>query len=143
RLALTEGQERATDVLVMSATPIPRTLTLTVYGDMEVSRLQEKPPGRRPITTRAIPLGRLDEVVAGVQRAIDGGARAYWVCPLVAESEATDLAAAEGRQATLRELFGDRVGLAHGRMKAAERERALERFAAGELAVLVATTVIE
>ena len=143
RLALTDGQDKGSDVLVMSATPIPRTLTLTVYGDMDASRLEEKPPGRQPIVTRAIPLERLDEVVAAVRRAVDGGARAYWVCPLVSESETTDLAAAEERYAALRELFGARVDLVHGKMKATDREAALERFATGDVAVLVATTVVE
>ena len=144
RLALT-GRSAAgpTDVLVMSATPIPRTLTLTVYGDMDASRLEEKPPGRRPVVTRAVPATRLAEVIAGVQRSVAAGARAYWVCPLVSESEALDVAAAEERYSSLRETFGDAVGLAHGKLKPAERDRVMERFAAGDLSALVATTVIE
>ena len=144
RLALT-GRSAAgpTDVLVMSATPIPRTLTLTVYGDMDASHLEEKPPGRRPVVTRAVPAARLAEVVAGLRRSVAAGARAYWVCPLVSESEALDAAAAEDRCAKLREIFGDAVGLAHGKLKPAARDRAMERFAAGDLSVLVATTVIE
>ncbi|MBX6320440.1 MAG: ATP-dependent DNA helicase RecG, partial [Rhodospirillaceae bacterium] len=122
---------RATDVLVMTATPIPRTLALTAYGDMDVSRLIEKPPGRRPVDTRAVPLDRLDEVVEGVARAVGRGARAFWVCPLVDESETVDLAAAVERHAALRQRFGERVGLVHGRMAAAERDATMAAFAAG------------
>jgi ATP-dependent DNA helicase RecG len=107
---------RGVDVLVMTATPIPRTLMLTAYGDMDVSRLDEKPAGRRPIDTRALPASRLDKVVAAVGRALDCGAKAFWVCPLVAESETLDVAAAEERFAELQKNFGDRVGLLHGRM---------------------------
>lgn len=134
---------RAPDVLVMTATPIPRTLVLTAYGDMDVSRLDEKPPGRQPVDTRALPLSRLEEVVAGARRAIDQGGRVYWVCPLVEESEKLDAAAAEDRFAALQDTFGDRVGLVHGRMKATEKDSTMARFAAGELDLLVATTVIE
>lgn len=133
----------APDVLVMTATPIPRTLVLTAYGDMDVSRLDEKPPGRKPVDTRAMPLDRLDEVVAAVSRAIASGGRVYWVCPLVQESEKLDAAAAEDRFAELKERIGARVGLVHGRMKAAEKDAAMAAFASGELDVLVATTVIE
>ena len=140
-----KGQRDAggVDVLVMTATPIPRTLALTAYGDMDVSRLTEKPPGRSPIDTRAVPLERLDEVAAAVKRKLDAGARAYWVCPLVEESEATDLAAAEERFAILREAFGPLAGLVHGRMAATERDRAMADFAEGRTRLLVATTVIE
>ncbi|MBI3707819.1 MAG: ATP-dependent DNA helicase RecG [Proteobacteria bacterium] len=138
------GKGKAVNVLVMTATPIPRTLMLCVYGDMDGSRLTEKPPGRRPIDTRVIPLDRLDEVATAVGRQIDKDARAFWVCPLVEESEVVDLAAASERQAWLAARFGaDRVGLVHGRMKAAEKDAAMERFASGDLNVLVATTVIE
>jgi ATP-dependent DNA helicase RecG len=134
----------AADILVMTATPIPRTLSLTVYGDMDISLLQDKPPGRQPVDTRAMPLSRLDEVVAGVQRAIDQGARAFWVCPLVEENEQLDMAAAEERHATLARLFGaERVGLVHGRMKAKEKDAAMDAFVTGQTQVLVATTVIE
>lgn len=136
------------DVLVMTATPIPRTLMLTAYGDMAASRLTDKPPGRQPVQTVAMPLSRLPDVVAAVGRAIDRGEQVYWVCPLVAESETVDLAAAEDRAAALRQSFGDsrggaRVGLVHGRMKSAERDQAMQAFVAGEIGVLVATTVIE
>ncbi len=134
---------QAIDMLVMTATPIPRTLMLTAYGDMDVSRLDEKPPGRQPIDTRVLPLARLDEVVGGVQRAIAGGARVYWVCPLVEESEKTDLAAAGERHRELEELLGPRVGLVHGRMKGSAKDAAMSAFAAGDIDLLVATTVIE
>jgi ATP-dependent DNA helicase RecG len=133
----------AVDVLVMTATPIPRTLVLTSYGDMEVSRLTEKPAGRQPIDTRALPLERLDEVIGGIARALDGGAKVYWVCPLVEESEASDLAAAEARCAALRARFGTRVGLVHGRMKGKNKDAVMAAFAEGALDLLVATTVIE
>jgi len=134
---------RAVDVLVMTATPIPRTLVLTCYGDMEVSRLTEKPAGRQPIDTRAMPLERLHDVVDGVARALDGGAKGYWVCPLVEESEVSDLAAAEARAAELTQLFGAKVGLVHGRMKGKDKDAVMKSFAEGPLALLVATTVIE
>ena len=137
------GKGEAVDLLVMTATPIPRTLVLAYFGDMDVSALMEKPPGRLPIDTRAIPLERIDEVVAGVGRAIAAGARAYWICPLVEESEALDVAAAEERAAALREIFGDAVGLVHGRMKGPERDAAMERFQCGDTKALVATTVVE
>ena len=132
------------DTLVMTATPIPRTLMLCAYGDMEVSRLTEKPPGRQPIDTRVVPLGRLDEVISGVARQIERGARAYWVCPLVDESELIDLAAATERHAALVKHFGaKRVGLIHGKMKGADKDAVMAGFAAGEIQILVATTVIE
>jgi ATP-dependent DNA helicase RecG len=134
---------RAVDFLVMTATPIPRTLMLTAYGDLEVSRLTEKPAGRKPVDTRALPASRLDEVVSGIDRAVKRGARAYWVCPLIEESEQVDLAAAEDRYAHLRRIFGARVGLVHGRLKAREKDAAMAAFAAGEVQILVATTVIE
>jgi ATP-dependent DNA helicase RecG len=142
RLALARKGE-AVDVLVLTATPIPRTLVLTYFGDMEISELREKPAGRKPIDTRAIPLGRLDEVVAAVGRTLDSGQRVYWVCPLVEESETSDLAAAEERYAALKKEFGERVDLVHGRMRGSEKDRAMERFAGGETRLLVATTVIE
>ena len=130
-------------VLVTTATPIPRTLTLTAYGDMEVSRLTEKPPGRQPIDTRAVPLERLAEVIEAVRRKVTAGGRVYWVCPLVAESEVVDLAAAEERYRALAELFGERVGLVHGQMKGPEKDAAMADFAAGRTSILVATTVVE
>jgi ATP-dependent DNA helicase RecG len=143
RLALSAKGTVPAHVLVMTATPIPRTLTLTAYGDMDVSRLDEKPPGRKPVETRALPTRRLHEVVAAVSRALKRGERAYWVCPLVEESEVIDAAAAEARFAALKTELGDAVGLAHGRMKPAARDRAMADFAAGRTQLLVATTVIE
>lgn len=134
---------RGVDMLVMTATPIPRTLMLTAYGDLENSRLTEKPAGRQPIDTRIVPLTRLEETVEGVGRAMAKGARAYWVCPLVSESEITDMAAAEARYAELAARFGDRVALVHGQMKPADKDIAMQRFAEGAAQILVATTVIE
>jgi ATP-dependent DNA helicase RecG len=131
------------DVLVMTATPIPRTLALTAYGDMDVSRLEGRPPGRKPVQTRVLSAERLHEVIEHLRGALAKGARAYWVCPLVEESEKLDLAAASERADMLTEALGNRVGLVHGRMKGAERDAAMAKFKAGETNVLVATTVIE
>ena len=142
RLALSAKGE-AVDILVMTATPIPRTLVLSYFGDMDVSSLKEKPPGRQPIDTRAIPVERLGDVVARLGRAVAEGKRAYWVCPLVAEAEEVDAAAALDRWEDLREAFGTKVGLIHGKMKGPEKDAAMAAFAAGETQVLVATTVIE
>jgi ATP-dependent DNA helicase RecG len=142
RLALARKGE-AVDVLVMTATPIPRTLVLTAFGDMDASELKEKPAGRLPIDTRTIPLDRLDEVMSAVGRALSEGRRIYWVCPLVEESETSDLAAAEERFAALEASFGHAVDLVHGRMKGADKDAAMARFAAGDSRILVATTVIE
>ena len=142
RLALARKGE-AVDLLVLTATPIPRTLVLTYFGDMDISELREKPAGRQKIDTRAVPLDRLAEVIDAVARALDDGRRAYWVCPLVEESESVDLAAAEERYAALAKRFGGAVGLVHGRMRGHDKDRAMERFAAGETRLLVATTVIE
>ena len=134
---------RAVDVLVMTATPIPRSLALATYGDMDVSVLDEKPAGRLPIKTALIAASRLDEVVAHLSRALAEGRQAYWVCPLVEDSEVVDYASAEARFATLRAALGDVVGLVHGQMPPAEKDAAMARFVAGETRVLVATTVIE
>ena len=142
RLALSE-KGSAADVLVMSATPIPRTLTMTAYGDLDVSLLTEKPPGRLPIDTRVMAIDRLDELVAAVGRMLGAGAKVYWVCPLVEDSAASDLAAAEQRHAFLQRAFPGRVGLVHGRMKTAERDAAMRTFRDGPTGVLVATTVVE
>ncbi|HRO32967.1 MAG TPA: ATP-dependent DNA helicase RecG [Brevundimonas sp.] len=130
-------------LLSMSATPIPRTLELTQYGELDVSRLTEKPPGRTPVTTAVLPLARIGDVARRLKAAIDEGAQAYWICPLVAESEASDLAAAEARAVDLRRILGVEVGLAHGQMDGAERERVMADFADGRLPLLVATTVVE
>jgi ATP-dependent DNA helicase RecG len=143
RMMLTRKAERPPHLLVMTATPIPRTLTLTHYGEMDVSRLDEMPPGRQPIETRVVSGERLGEVVEALGRHLDGGHQAYWVCPLVEESEQSDEAAAEERARRLRERFGERVGLVHGRMKGPERDVVMDAFQRGELKLLVATTVIE
>ncbi|BDV34386.1 ATP-dependent DNA helicase RecG [Methylocystis iwaonis] len=142
RLAL-GAKGAAVDVLMMTATPIPRTLALTAFGDMDSSALDEKPPGRTPISTRALPASRIGEVVAGLQRALGEGARAYWICPLVEENEDLDLAAVEARAADLRHYFGDAVGLLHGQMKGPEKDAAMEAFQRGDTRLLVATTVVE
>ena len=135
---------RGADVLVMTATPIPRSLALANYGDMDVSLLNEKPPGRTPVTTALVSAGRIDEVVEHLRAAVAEGRQAYWVCPLVAESEAVDLAAATDRFQRLRAALGEgNVGLVHGQMPPAEKDAAMARFVAGETKVLVATTVIE
>ena len=142
RLILAEKGRRA-HLLAMTATPIPRTLMMTVYGDLDGSRLMEKPPGRKPVDTRVLPLDRLDEVVVAVRRTIGDQARVFWVCPLIDESDAVDLAAAEQRYEDLKQAFPGRVGLVHGRMKAGERDAAMADFAEGRIDILVATTVIE
>ena len=134
----------AVDVLVMTATPIPRSLALATHGDMDVSVLDEKPPGRKPIRTAVVPNDRLDEVIAHMRRSVAEGRQCYWVCPLVEESEAVDLTSAEDRFQRLRAALGDGVvGLVHGQMPPAEKDAAMARFVAGETGVLVATTVIE
>ncbi len=143
RLALTQKGE-AVDVLVLSATPIPRTLVLTYFGDMDISELREKPAGRQPIDTRAVPANRLNEVIDAVGRAIKAKRRVYWICPLVEESDKIDnLIDAEQRFAGLQKRFGDHVGLVHGKLKGAEKDQAMMQFASGEISVLVATTVVE
>ena len=137
-------------LLQMTATPIPRSLGMTLYGDMEISSLTERPPGRKEIDTRAVPFARANEVVEGLGRVLSTGEKAYWICPLIeaqSEEEKTiftvDLAAAEERFAELNALFPDKVGLVHGRMKLAERERVMDAFAHGDIQLLVATTVVE
>lgn len=143
RLMLSQKGVKPPHLLVMTATPIPRTLTLTHYGEMDVSRLDEMPPGRQPIETRVISDERVDEVVEGVARHIAAGGQAYWVCPLVEESEKSDQAAAEARAETLRLRFGDKVGLVHGRMKGPEKDAVMAAFQRADTQLLVATTVIE
>ncbi|MDQ2763946.1 MAG: ATP-dependent DNA helicase RecG [Pseudomonadota bacterium] len=133
----------AAHLLAMSATPIPRTLELTAFGDLDVSKLDEKPPGRAPIATRAAPLPRLGEVISRLKAAVVAGAQVFWICPLVVESELTDLAAAEARYANLKRLFGHKVGLIHGRLPPAKKDAVMADFAEGRLAVLVATTAVE
>ncbi|GAA4016041.1 ATP-dependent DNA helicase RecG [Sphingomonas swuensis] len=143
RLLLTAKGATTPHLLAMTATPIPRTLTLTQYGEMDVSRIDEMPPGRTPVETRVIAEERLGDVVEGLARHVAAGGQAYWVCPLVAESENSDAAAAEERAAALALRFPGRVGLVHGRMKGPEKDAVMADFAGGRLAILVATTVIE
>ena len=143
RLLLTQKGKRAPHCLAMTATPIPRTLTLAQYGEMDVSRLDELPPGRQAIDTRVVALDRMEDVVGAVGRHMAGGQQAYWVCPMVRESETDDLAAAEARHAELRERFGDSVVLVHGQLRPEAKDAAMERFASGQAKLLVATTVIE
>ncbi|MHC8509455.1 MAG: ATP-dependent DNA helicase RecG [Rhodospirillales bacterium] len=143
RLTLSE-KGRAADILVTTATPIPRTLLLTEYGDMDVSRLHEKPPGRAPVKTSVLPTARLEDVTAAVKRETDAGGKVFWVCPLVEESETLDVTAAEQRHRALARAFGENaVGLVHGRMKTAEKDAVMTAFMDGPLKILVATTVIE
>jgi ATP-dependent DNA helicase RecG len=138
-----QSKGKPADVLVMTATPIPRTLALTAYGDMDVSKITGRPPGRKPVETRVMSADRLDELITHLRTALDRGSRAYWVCPLVEESEKIDLAAAEDRAVMLRQALGQNVGVVHGKMKAADRDAAMLAFKAGETQLLVATTVIE
>ncbi len=142
RLRLTEKGD-ATDLLVMTATPIPRTLALTSYGDLDISILDEKPAGRVPIETAILPLSRLDGVIDAVGRAVKSGNQVYWVCPLVEDSEILNLSSVDDRHRQLTAMFGERVGLLHGRLSAQEKESMSLRFKAGEFDILVATTVIE
>ncbi len=134
---------KAADLIVMTATPIPRTLALTAYGDMDATAIREKPPGRKPVDTRALPVERIEEVVGAIGRLMAKGDQAYWVCPLVEQSELVPMIAAEERFQHLHGLFGERVGLVHGRMSPSEKDATMERFHAGSLSILIATTVIE
>ncbi len=144
RLALqAKGSNGGTNVLVMTATPIPRTLLMTHYGDLEVSKLTEKPAGRKAIVTKAVPLESLEKLIDRIRAQLSEGAQVYWVCPLIESSDISDLAAAEERHAHLRQTFGDSVGLLHGGLAAKEKDETMAAFAAGDLKILVATTVIE
>ena len=143
RLLLTQKGKLTPHTLSMTATPIPRTLVLAQYGEMEVSKLDEMPPGRQPIDTRVIAAERLPEVVEGLARHIASGHQAYWVCPMVREHETEDIAAAEARFAALSHRFGDTVVLVHGQLKPELKDAAMERFVGGDARLLVATTVIE
>ncbi len=142
RIALA-AKGHSVDTLVMTATPIPRTLQMTGYGGLDVTRLDERLPGRQEVTTRAMPNGRLDDVVTALGRAIGRGGRAYWICPVIERSESGDMVAAEDRFRHLKRVFGERVGLVHGRMSTADKDDVLEGFASGAIAVLVATTAVE
>jgi ATP-dependent DNA helicase RecG len=145
RLALqAKGKDGGTDVLVMTATPIPRTLLMTHYGDLDVSRLTEKPAGRKPVDTRLANVERIEEIIDGLKRAVNEGAQIYWVCPLIESTETSELAAAEARAAHLAQVLGPgKVGLLHGAMSGAAKDETMAAFSSGQLAVLVATTVIE
>jgi ATP-dependent DNA helicase RecG len=138
-----QAKGAATHLIAMSATPIPRTLELTIYGDLDVSRIDEKPPGRTPVATRAVPMGRLAEVEARLRQVVAQGAQAFWICPLVSESELVDLKAAEQRAQELRAQLGPSVGLVHGKMSGPEKDAVMADFADGKIGVLVATTVVE
>lgn len=143
RLMLTQKGKRTPHCLAMTATPIPRTLTLAQYGEMDVSRLDELPPGRQPIDTRVVAVERIGDVVGALSRHLESGQQAYWVCPMVRENENEDLAAAEARFAELQQHFGDGVVLVHGQLRPEIKDAAMERFVRGEARLLVATTVIE
>jgi ATP-dependent DNA helicase RecG len=143
RLMLAQKGKRTPHCLAMTATPIPRTLTLAQYGEMDVSRLDEMPPGRQPIDTRVVAVERIADVIAGIERHLATGQQAYWVCPMVRELESEDIAAAEARFAELTARFGDSVVLVHGQLRPEVKDAAMERFAGGEAKLLVATTVIE
>lgn len=143
RLMLTQKGKRTPHCLAMTATPIPRTLTLAQYGEMDVSRLDEMPPGRQPIDTRVVALERIEDVIGAIGRHLESGHQAYWVCPMVREQESEDLAAAEARHAELKARFGDSVVLVHGQLRPEVKDAAMERFASGAARLLVATTVIE
>ena len=144
RLALqAKGRDGGANVLAMTATPIPRTLLMTHYGDLEVSKLTEKPAGRKPVVTTLASSERLEEIVDGLRRAVSGGAQIYWVCPLIESSAVSELAAAEERQAHLRQVLGDEVGLLHGAMSGRDKDAVMAAFSENRLKVLVSTTVIE
>jgi ATP-dependent DNA helicase RecG len=143
RLLLARKGRRTPHFLAMTATPIPRTLTLAQYGEMEVSRLDELPPGRQAIDTRVVATERMDDVIGALARHLEGGGQAYWVCPMVRENEGEDLSAAEARYAGLKLRFGDDVVLVHGQLRPEEKDAGMERFASGQAKLLVATTVIE
>ncbi len=143
RKRLQDKGNQGVHLLSMSATPIPRTLELTQYGDLDISRLDEKPPGRKPVATRAVPTARLDEIAARLDTALKAGAQAYWICPLVAESEVNDLAAAEARAADLKRRLRAPVGLMHGQMPGPDKDAVMAAFVEGRLSALVATTVVE
>ncbi|MDQ0463158.1 ATP-dependent DNA helicase RecG [Caulobacter ginsengisoli] len=131
-------------LMAMSATPIPRTLELTVFGDLDVSRIDEKPPGRTPVATRAVPMPRLPEIVERLRQAVKAGAQAFWICPMITDNEMADLAAAEKRLGELRRALGPAaVGMVHGKLGASEKDAVMAEFAEGRLPVLVATTVVE
>lgn len=130
-------------ILLMTATPIPRSLTMTYFGDMDSSQLREKPAGRKPVDTRTIPMSKREALISRMRNALEKGEKIYWICPLVEESEDSDLAAAEARFREFEQILGEQVGLVHGRMKGEEKDAVMQRFVSGEVRILVATTVIE
>jgi ATP-dependent DNA helicase RecG len=138
-----QAKAQCAHLLAMSATPIPRTLELTLFGDLDTSRLTQKPPGRTPVITRAAPMPRLDEIVSRLRSAVRAGAQAFWICPLVSESEVIDVAAAESRAAALTKALGGGVGLIHGRLPPPAKDAVMADFVEGRISVLVATTVVE
>ncbi len=138
-----QDKSHGAHLLAMSATPIPRTLELTVFGDLDISRIDEKPPGRTPVATRAVPAPRMGEIVERLRAAIASGAQAFWICPSITESEVADLAAAEDRAKALRKVLGPSVGLVHGQMPGPDKDAVMADFADGKVSVLVATTVVE
>ena len=142
RLALTQKGD-AVDVLVMTATPIPRTLALTYYGDMDLSQIDEKPPTRKPVDTRVLSVKKMEAVIEKLHHALAEGKQAYWVCPLVEETEKSDLANATARFEKLNSVFPERVGLIHGKMQGDEKDAVMQKFLQKETSILVATTVIE
>ena len=142
RAALAEKGNNC-DILIMTATPIPRSLTMAIYGDMECSRLTEKPSGRKTIDTRVMPSNKIGDIVEGLKRVIEKGEKIYWICPLVEESEKSELAAVDERFSAFKRIFGDKVGVVHGRMKGDERAKTMLEFKEGNIDILVATTVIE
>ncbi|MBX3487587.1 MAG: ATP-dependent DNA helicase RecG [Candidatus Paracaedibacteraceae bacterium] len=142
RLALSEKGNNP-DILAMTATPIPRSLQLANFGDMDVSIIKEKPAGRQPVDTKVLPLNRINDVIDGVRREIQNSAKVFWVCPLVEESEKINVSAAVDRYEQLKEIFGTKVGLVHGKMKAADKDAIMDQFINGDVSILIATTVIE
>lgn len=142
RLALAQKGNNP-DILAMTATPIPRTLQLASFGDMDVSIIKEKPAGRQPVETKVLPLSRLNDIIDGVKRSLQDGAKVFWVCPLVEESEKINVSAAVDRYEQLKQIFGDKVGLVHGKMKASDKDTVMEDFVTGDVDILIATTVIE
>ncbi|HUS96895.1 MAG TPA: helicase-related protein, partial [Hyphomicrobiaceae bacterium] len=144
RLALqSKGRDGGANVLAMTATPIPRTLLMTYYGDLDVSRLTEKPAGRKPVKTTLASHDRLEDVIDGLRRAVADGAQVYWVCPLIESNAVSELAAAEERQAHLAQIFGTQVGLLHGAMTPQAKDLTMAAFSDDKLKILVSTTVIE
>ena len=139
-LLATKGKK--INVLVMTATPIPRTLTLAAFGDINVSSLHEKPSGRKDVVTKVVPISRFQNIISAIQNRIKDGQRTYWVCPLIEESETLNLVNVKRRFDSLKKIFGQKVGLIHGKLKSAEKESAMKKFIDGKINLIVSTTVI-